>query len=113
MGNPYTAFVSEHRKAGKSLKEIGALWQQSKPAVDPSAAGLPKPRAKRVSKKPVEGVHPEPVSHMDSKPITINAGGPVGAYLPSNAPTQNRNPKLEPEPKLRKPRAKKAAPVEV
>ena len=28
--SPYTAFVSKHRKAGKSMKEIGAMWRKMK-----------------------------------------------------------------------------------
>ena len=27
---PYQKFVSKHRKAGKSMKEIGAMWRKSK-----------------------------------------------------------------------------------
>tara|TARA_A100001201_G_scaffold135211_2_gene123335 strand:- start:530 stop:826 length:297 start_codon:yes stop_codon:yes gene_type:complete len=28
--SPYQAFVSKHRKAGKSMKEIGAMWRKTK-----------------------------------------------------------------------------------
>jgi len=28
--SPYQAFVSKHRKAGKSMKEIGAMWRKMK-----------------------------------------------------------------------------------
>lgn len=28
--SPYQAFVSKHRKAGKSMKEIGAMWKKTK-----------------------------------------------------------------------------------
>lgn len=28
--SPYQAFVSKHRKAGKSMKEIGSMWRKTK-----------------------------------------------------------------------------------
>tara|TARA_R100000734_G_C3316470_1_gene108981 strand:- start:996 stop:1292 length:297 start_codon:yes stop_codon:yes gene_type:complete len=28
--SPYQAFVSKHRKAGKTMKEIGAMWRKTK-----------------------------------------------------------------------------------
>lgn len=34
----YTEFVAKHRRAGKSMKEIGALWQLEKTKHSASAA---------------------------------------------------------------------------
>lgn len=50
MANEYNRFVAEHRRAGKSLKEIGPMWQAHKggqPAKD-VAKPVRKPKASKV-----------------------------------------------------------------
>lgn len=116
MPTEYNKFVADHRKAGKSLKEIGAMWQANKvtlqeqkqltvannpkvaqPAVVAAVKRARKPRKIAVA----QGDRVKPVSPMDDVKIVIKNQA-QSALPPGNAPTQHNDPKQQPEPKMRK-----------